>query len=272
VLASLPRSDQRRIGQQYVAGLLAANGRKSMRGIAAVSGGGEPLEQRLHHFISNSTWAWQPVRRRLAWFAERSLSPTALVVSHLAIPKAGDQSIGVFYTPQTLPWLEAMKFVGTNNPVLTNPTVRGAHKSAYMRANFADSQIETMFQQLTRQDFQNPDAMAVLLSFGGKINTVDPSATAAAQRSSAFKGLFQVFWGDLLSGVLNAAMETGPTIGLAALVSIAGARAAATSSVSPSQVTAGYGPAFTVAGAAVAVVAVTAAVALRPPRHRPGGP
>ncbi len=51
-----------------------------------------------------------------------------------------------YYTPQKLPWLEAMKFVGTNNPILTNPTVRGAHKSAYLRANLADAQIETMFQ------------------------------------------------------------------------------------------------------------------------------
>ncbi len=76
----------------------------------------------------------------------------------------------------------------------------------------------------------------------------------------------------LVSGVLNAAMETGPTIGLAALVSIAGARAVSASTVHQAQAAAAYGLAFTVATAAVAAVAVIAAVALRPPAGRPRRP
>ena len=100
------------------------------------------------------------------------------------------------FTPTRLPWLQSMRFLGTNNPILTNPTSRGAHKSAYLKANFTEAQAATMYQHLTRTDFQNPAAMAVLLSFGGKINSVPSAATAAAQRSSAFKGLFQSFWND----------------------------------------------------------------------------
>ncbi len=74
----------------------------------------------------------------------------------------------------------------------------------------------------------------------------------------------------VVSGVLNAAMETGPTIGLAALVSIAGTRAATTAAGAPGRAAAGYGLAFTVAGATMAAVAVLAAVALRP--GIPGSP
>jgi hypothetical protein len=36
--------------------------------------------------------------------------------------------------------------------------------------------------------------MVVLLSYGGQINTRRADETAAAQRSSIFKGLFQSFW------------------------------------------------------------------------------
>jgi hypothetical protein len=100
------------------------------------------------------------------------------------------------FEPQRLPWLQSMKYLGTNNPILTTPTMRGSHKSSLHRGDFTDAQVATMYRQLTLTDYQNPAAMVVLLSYGGKINTVGSAETAAAQRSSAFKGLFQAFWGD----------------------------------------------------------------------------
>ncbi|MGW5263209.1 IS701 family transposase [Microbispora sp. NPDC004025] len=94
VFASLHRSDQRRRAQQYVQGLLSVQGRKSMRGIAAVVAG-ESAEQNLHHFISSSTWRWQPVRQALARYLDRSVAPLAWVVRSVVIPKAGRHSVGV---------------------------------------------------------------------------------------------------------------------------------------------------------------------------------
>ncbi|MFI9778653.1 IS701 family transposase [Streptomyces sp. NPDC051956] len=94
LFASLPRSDQRRKGMEYVQGLLGVEGRKSIRNISTLFGG-EAAEQSLHHFISGSTWDWAPVRRALAQHLER-ISPTrAYVLSPLVIPKAGDSSVGV---------------------------------------------------------------------------------------------------------------------------------------------------------------------------------
>ncbi|AEW98174.1 MULTISPECIES: FAD-dependent oxidoreductase [Streptomycetaceae] len=98
--------------------------------------------------------------------------------------------------PRELPWLQASRLVGTDNPTITNPTARGAHKSAYMRKNFTDHQIAALYKGMTRPDFHNPDTMLVLFSFGGQVNAVAENATANAQRSSAFKMCLQTFWTD----------------------------------------------------------------------------
>ncbi|TDV47795.1 IS701 family transposase [Actinophytocola oryzae] len=92
VFASLPRADQRARGAAYLRGLLAAPGRKSIRNIAAASGG---PEQGLHHFVSDSTWPWVPVRRALAGFVAARVEPSALVVRTMVVPKAGKESVGV---------------------------------------------------------------------------------------------------------------------------------------------------------------------------------
>lgn len=94
LFASLPRSDQRRNGTDYVRGLLDTVGRKSIRNIATHVG--RPgVEQALHHFISNSTWDWGPLRLTLARYLAGIAQPRAWVVRPATIPKAGEQSVGV---------------------------------------------------------------------------------------------------------------------------------------------------------------------------------
>lgn len=94
LFASLPRSDQRQKGELYVRGLLRAEGRKSVRNIAAYVGG-RAAEQSLHHFVASSTWDWAPVRAALARYLERTLRPRAWVVRPMVISKAGTESVGV---------------------------------------------------------------------------------------------------------------------------------------------------------------------------------
>lgn len=96
--------------------------------------------------------------------------------------------------PREMPWLTATRMVGTNNPTITDPVSRAAHKSGYMRQNFTDHQIAALYRYMTRPDFHNPDTMLVLFSFGGRVNAVAPDATANAQRDSVFKMTFQTFW------------------------------------------------------------------------------
>ncbi|MFF0513165.1 IS701 family transposase [Streptomyces sp. NPDC004250] len=109
VLAELPsalfaefrRKDQRDKAEQYLRGLVCAEGRKSVRNIAALVGGGA-AEQSLHHFITGSTWDWKPLRAALAAHLMRTCTPQALVVQTMHIPKTGEHSVGVnrLFAPQ----------------------------------------------------------------------------------------------------------------------------------------------------------------------------
>lgn len=94
VLASLRRADQREKGLTYVRGLLTTSGRKSIRNIAAQVGG-PAAEQSLHHFISSSTWDWQPIRAALSPYLAAAGPLTAWVAQPMAIPKGGEHSVGV---------------------------------------------------------------------------------------------------------------------------------------------------------------------------------
>ncbi len=94
LLQSLPRSDQRRKGAKYLAGLLQTTGRKSVRNIAATSAS-SATEQSLHHFISDSTWDWRPMRRALARYVVDSISVQAWVLRPMTIAKTGSHSVGV---------------------------------------------------------------------------------------------------------------------------------------------------------------------------------
>lgn len=93
-LRSLPRADQRAKGTRYVHGLLRTPGRKSMRNIAAELGD-RATEQNLHHFISDSTWSWGPVRQALTAHVLRHAHPCGWVLRPLTIPKSGSHSVGV---------------------------------------------------------------------------------------------------------------------------------------------------------------------------------
>lgn len=94
LFSSLSRRDQRVRGEDYLRGLLLADGRKSVRNIA-LSLGRPDEEQRLHHFISGSTWDWAPVRAAHAGFVERESPPRAWVLHAVTIPKDGEHTVGV---------------------------------------------------------------------------------------------------------------------------------------------------------------------------------
>ncbi|MGC9542864.1 IS701 family transposase [Streptomyces sp. UG1] len=96
VLRPLARRDQRRSGELYIRGLLAATGRKTIRNIASHTG--VPADaQRLHHFVSDSTWCWCPVRDALARHMGRLAPPRAWVVHTATMPRTGRGGVGVDY-------------------------------------------------------------------------------------------------------------------------------------------------------------------------------
>ncbi|WP_431953183.1 IS701 family transposase [Actinacidiphila sp. bgisy167] len=94
IFSSFARADQRRWGELYVRGLLHVDGRKTIRRIAGLGDGRDPI-QSLQQFVNQSPWAWAPVRRELAALVYRELAPRAWLVRDVAFAKNGTDSVGV---------------------------------------------------------------------------------------------------------------------------------------------------------------------------------
>jgi hypothetical protein len=73
---------------------------------------------------------------------------------------------------------------------------RSKAKGAFLRSALDGSQIRTIFERLTSDDYGWRGAMAGFLSWGGRINALSPQDTAVAERASV--ALFSVgnFWDD----------------------------------------------------------------------------
>ncbi|WP_242338178.1 FAD-binding oxidoreductase [Anaeromyxobacter sp. SG66] len=69
-------------------------------------------------------------------------------------------------------------------------------KDAFLRRRFTDRQIEVAHHFLTRTDVDVPGGMLGLATYGGKVNTVAPDATASAQRDSILTTSCNAGWMD----------------------------------------------------------------------------
>ncbi|SIO39099.1 FAD-binding oxidoreductase [Chitinophaga niabensis] len=123
------------------------------------------------------------------------LGPKAaeLINEHLA---AIAGPLGLPYTPQIeeTSWL---RFALNPFPELFQPgydNVLAKPKDAFLRQPFTDSQIATAYKYLNMEgSFGGGLGMA---TYGGKVNTVPPEATASAQRDCIFDTACNVGWGD----------------------------------------------------------------------------
>jgi hypothetical protein len=88
------------------------------------------------------------------------------------------------------PWLYTVSFPGFGD-LGDHMTRRFKIKAAYLRKGYTDPQISTIHKYLTTQD---ADPSLILIGYGGKVNTVDPGATATAQRDSIFKVIVISVW------------------------------------------------------------------------------
>lgn len=97
ILTSLRRADQRRWAEIYLRGLLALEGKKSIRRMVdgVVDLDPQAASQSLQQFINQSPWSWDPIRESLARHIQDGLRPKAWVVDEAVIPKRGKHSVGV---------------------------------------------------------------------------------------------------------------------------------------------------------------------------------
>lgn len=69
-------------------------------------------------------------------------------------------------------------------------------KGAYLRTAFPDEQLRAMYHHLSDPAFGNPATMVEIGGYGGAVNTVGASETAAPQRDSVMKLLYLTMWAD----------------------------------------------------------------------------
>ncbi|QDY79922.1 FAD-binding oxidoreductase [Streptomyces qinzhouensis] len=117
--------------------------------------------------------------------AERLLSGLVTAVSEGTARPAS-------ITSRRIPWLTAALRGSGENAI---GDLRIKVKSGYLRRRFTDRQLAAVHHHLTRKDTAVYGSVA-LCTYGGRINTIAPDATAAAQRDSVLKLLYLAAWSD----------------------------------------------------------------------------
>ena len=74
--------------------------------------------------------------------------------------------------------------------------VRVKVKDALLRTRFTDRQIRVAYDFLTRTDYDVMGGMLGLMTYGGRVNTVAPDATASSQRASILDTACTTGWID----------------------------------------------------------------------------
>jgi hypothetical protein len=69
-------------------------------------------------------------------------------------------------------------------------------KDALLKRAFTDRQISVAYDYLTRGDYDAPGGMLGFATYGGRINTVSPDATASAQRDAILDAACNTGWLD----------------------------------------------------------------------------
>ncbi|MDH2427534.1 FAD-binding protein [Sphaerisporangium sp. TRM90804] len=98
----------------------------------------------------------------------------------------------VFVTPfERYPWFQAARTLSLGEEAESG---RYKGKSAYLRARFTEEQADVAYDHLGTPGDVSSSGLLWLLSYGGAVNAVAPSATATAERSSILKVLHLSTW------------------------------------------------------------------------------
>jgi hypothetical protein len=79
---------------------------------------------------------------------------------------------------------------------------RSKSKGGYLRKPYTDAQVAAVYRALTEPTFHGW-GLVYLASYGCRVNTVAPDATAVPQRDSIFKTWYAATWGDPAEDALN---------------------------------------------------------------------
>jgi aclacinomycin oxidase len=142
-------------------------------------------------FISNQAISGLPGEVLLTAQVDGSLPDArSQMTDYFAAVGAGVPGGTSIVDPAPTPWLSALK-----DAVATFAEAsRQKNKAAYLRRRYGDAQIDMAYARLSRPDPSVGVMMLWLVSYGGKVNAVDPAATALPQRDSIFKVIYVAAW------------------------------------------------------------------------------
>jgi FAD/FMN-containing dehydrogenase len=103
---------------------------------------------------------------------------------------------GVAEPVRRVSWLELVRQHAADRRGHVDPEVRSDLKAALLSAVLPERQIEAFHRWLTRTDVDNPAISVSMAGLGGRINALDPHATAYAHRDCALHLLWMVMWRD----------------------------------------------------------------------------
>lgn len=149
-------------------------------------------------YANLASWFVVPHRSRgalvlAAMMDESTPGAERLMTAHLRELNAGTGVEPVVQRQDIQPWLYWMTYPG-GGKWGDRETRRYKAKSAYLRKRYSDRQVATMYRYLTSPAYANPNALVLLLSYGGQVSTVAPDATATAQRDSVIKMICGAAW------------------------------------------------------------------------------
>ncbi|WDZ83487.1 FAD-dependent oxidoreductase [Micromonospora cathayae] len=115
------------------------------------------------------------------------------VERYLAAMTAGVAAEPVHREQKVRPWLYGASYPGWGDPG-TIDSRRIKIKAAYLRRGYRDGQLATIYRHLSGGDAFPIEF--ILIGYGGRVNAIDPAATATAQRDSILKAAFLSVWPD----------------------------------------------------------------------------
>jgi hypothetical protein len=128
----------------------------------------------------------------------------SILDDHLAFIQAG-VAAPIVAAQSTMPWLQFVKYSGTTNKLLNDPTLFAEYKSAFWKSSFTPAQLESIHKHLTRTDINNPNNLLVITPYGGATNAVPQAASAIQHRDASFKMLWSVMWANPADEAQNVA-------------------------------------------------------------------
>jgi hypothetical protein len=111
----------------------------------------------------------------------------------------------VFTEQLEMPWLQFVKYSGTTNKLLNDPTLRATYKSAYWKQAPTATQLGALYGHLRDSGNPNPNININFSPYGGALSAVPQAATAIQHRDAAFKMLWSVQWADPTQDAVNVA-------------------------------------------------------------------